>query len=141
MRYEKCGSQRHSLAFFSLLLQMSVSTDRKSRHALKFAFFFFVLLHRILNKARKKRIYVCQAHSHPMRNSAWEMRNSFFINHTFRMLFHVLNIFNYFHIEHYIMKQISADGKVSTQNEISFFFIESFSSFMESLPCNFTNPN
>lgn len=127
--------------FFSLITYECIDGQEKPT-CTQIRILFFLLLHRIQNKARKKTIYVCQAHSHPMRNSAWKMRNSFFINHTFRMLFHVLNIFNYFHIEHYIMKRISADGKVSTQNDISFFFfIESFSSFMESLPCNFTNPD
>lgn len=53
-------------------------------------------------------------------NSGWKMRNSFFINHTFRMLFHVLNIFDYFHIEHYIMKQISTESRTHTYTHIQF---------------------
>lgn len=94
-------------------------------------------------------------------NNGWKMRNSFFINHTFRMLFHVLNIFDYIHIEHYIMKQFSTEKRTKWQMDggkcvkgwqsdkkkerrrdpmmKQIFFIVSFSSFMELLLCHFTN--
>lgn len=103
------------------------------------------------------------------KSRGWKMRNSFFINHTFRMLFHVLNMFDYFHIAYYIMKQISIRESSKRQQQdwmnachvkmcVCVFFslslslsllslslfpsiIEWFSSFMELLLCHFTNPD
>lgn len=53
--------------------------------------------------------YICQAHFHPLCEfRGWKMRKSFFINHAFRMLFHVQNMFNSARITCYITKQISS---------------------------------
>lgn len=89
-------------------------TDEKSRHALIST---FATCH---NERVKKTMlelqktartytqkYICQAHFHPLCEfRGWKMRKSFFINHTFRMLFHVQNMFDSIRITCYITKQI-----------------------------------
>lgn len=96
------------------------------------------------NKARCKQkkklcIYVCMSSSLSFNTKQrLKMRNSFFINHAFRMLFHVLNIFNYFHIEHYIMCRIfnrrqseqAYSPHMSTQNGTRFLCVLFFHSFL-----------
>lgn len=64
---------------------------------------------RLAKKHAHTKKYICQAHFHPLREfRGWKMCKSFSINHTFRMLFHVQNMFNSTRITYYITKQISS---------------------------------
>lgn len=131
--------------FFVITYELTESTDGKRRHALKFAFWCnnkrkkMSTEQSLMQTVKKKLcIYVCMSSSLSFNTKQrLKMRNSFFINHAFRMLFHVLNIFNYFHIEHYIMSRIfnrrqseqAHSPHMSTQNGTRFLCVLFFIHF------------